>query len=66
MNARRSLARLARLYCEDKIDRAKVTALAATLNTLLGYFRTETELDTDKRLEALERRIDQAERRVSK
>ena len=50
-----------RLYCEDKLDRAKVTALATGLNTLLGFFRQEQELDVTARLAELEGKLEQLE-----
>ena len=54
-NARRTYARIIRLYDADEISESKFRALTYGLSSYLNYLRTERELqDFDERLRALE------------
>jgi hypothetical protein len=60
VGARRTLARLLREYDNGAMESEKFRDLVYGLSKLLDYFRLERELEIEHRLEAIERRLDEA------
>lgn len=57
-NARRTLARIIRIYNDGAIDEVRAKTSAYLLTQLLGFFKFEKGLEIEERLAALEERID--------
>ena len=59
-NCRQSFNRIARAYHRDEIPTEKARTLAYLLNGILQYWKLEKECEIEKRLEAIEARLDEA------
>ena len=57
-NARRSLARVTRLYGAGELSAAEARTLAYLHTQLLGYFRLERDIEIERRIEEIERRLE--------
>lgn len=61
-NARKSMARLIRLYDKDEISDTKFRNLCYALSRLLEYFRFEKDLEVEERLDKLEQYVEKAKK----
>ena len=58
-NARKSFTRVVRMFNNGEIDEAKARAFGYLFSTLLSYFKAESDLAIEERLEAIEQRLDE-------
>ncbi len=56
-NARRSLARIIRMRAKDEITEADYKSIVYGISSMLGYFKLESDLRIEERIEALEARL---------
>jgi len=56
-SSRRSLARLIRQYHTGKLDGSRAKVYAYLLSNLLAFFKLETDLRIEERIETIERRL---------
>ena len=57
-NARKSLARVTRLYGAGELSAAEARTLAYLHTQLLGYFRLEKDVEIEGRIAEIERRLE--------
>lgn len=57
VNARKTLARIIRLYNDGEIDEQRAKTSAYLLTQLLGFFKFEADMEIERRLEELEARL---------
>ena len=57
-NARKTLARIVRLYNDGEIDEQRAKTTAYLLTQLLGFFKFEADMEIERRLEELEARLE--------
>ena len=57
-NARKSLARVTRMYAAGDLPAADARTLAYLHTQLLGYFRLEKDIEIERRIDEIERRLE--------